>query len=263
MVAHGRESSGYPADMRIGRALAVAGAVALGVRIAHSRTQRFLHPDGRSFTGDLEVWGLGEQTGAALLDRPGRHPVTLRISRGAGTPPGYPDVLGVAVRIHGPVAGHRCDLLYSTAGRGRWLRHVPTPRRGFDTMYGTIVAYRTAAGRKIYLSVQPDLDGAPLGRSLESVVAAAAGDGAQLLLGAADGDASVRLFGRIRFGQELPAETDAELAFDPVRNAPPDLRPTGFIHASRAVAYRLGQRWRGARPADSNPAAVARTSAHE
>ncbi|MGA5302297.1 hypothetical protein ACPCHT_20380 [Nucisporomicrobium flavum] len=248
--------------MRIGRAVAAAGAVAVGVRIAHSRTRRFLHPDGRSFTGELEVWGLGAPAGAALLDRPGRHPVTLRISKGAGTPPGYPDVLGVAVRVHGPVAGHRCDLLFSTAGRGRWLRHVPTLRRSFDTVYGTIVAYRTATGRKLYLSVQPDLDGAALGRTLESVVAAADGDGAQLLLGAADGDAAVRLFGRVRFGQELAARADAELAFDPVRNAPRDLHPTGFIHASRAVAYRLGQKWRGARPADSNPAAVARTSAH-
>ena len=256
-------SSGTPALMRIGRALAAAGAVALGVRIAHSRTQRFLHPDGRSFTGELEVWGLGTPAGAGLLDRPGRHPVTLRISKGAGTPPGYPDVLGVAIRVHGPVAGHRCDLLYSTAGQGRRLRHVPTPRLGFDTTYGTIVSYRTGTGSKLYLSVQPDLDGVPLGRSLESVVAAAAGDGARLLLGAANGDTSVRLFGRVRFGQELPAETDAELAFDPVRNAPEDLHPTGFIHASRAVAYRLGQRWRGARPADSNPAAVTRTSAHK
>jgi hypothetical protein len=248
--------------MRFGRALVAAGVVAAGVRVARSRTRRFLHPDGRSFTGELEGWGLGAPSGAALLDRPGRHPVTLRISKGAGTPPAYPDVLGVALRVHGPVAGHRTDLLFSTAGRGRWLRHVPVPRRGFDTLYGTILAYRTGTGGKVYLSLQPDLDGRALGRTLESVSAAAAHDGARLMLGAADGAGATRLVGRVRFGQALPAATDAALAFDPVRNVPADLHPTGLIHGSRAFAYRIGQRWRGARPAARNPAAVTRTGTH-
>src|SRR5690348_326505 len=126
-------SPGMRPAMRLGRALLTAGVIAVGVRVVRSRTRRFLHPDGRSFTGELEIWGLPAPTGATLLDRPGRHPVTLRISKGAGTAPGRPDVLGVALRIHGPVAGRRADLLFSTAGRGRWLRHVPVPRRTFDT----------------------------------------------------------------------------------------------------------------------------------
>ncbi|PRY27658.1 hypothetical protein [Pseudosporangium ferrugineum] len=248
--------------MRIGRALVAAGVVAAGVRVAHSRTRRFLHPDGRSFTGELEVWGLGAPTGAALLDRPGRHPVTLRISRGAGTPPGYPDVLGVAVRVHGPVAGRRHDLLFSTAGRGRWTRHLPAPRFEFDTLYGSLLPYRTGTGRKLYLAVQPDLYARALGRTLESVVAAARHDGARLMLTAATGSGPLRPAGRIHFGQVLPAGIDAALAFDPVRNVPADLHPTGLIHASRAPAYRLGQRWRGARPAEPDQAAVARTATH-
>lgn len=243
--------------MRLGRALLAAGVIAAGVRVARSRTRRFLHPDGRSFTGDLEIWGLGTPAGAALLDRPGRHPVTLRISKGAGTPPTYPDVLGVALRVHGPVAGHRTDLLFSTAGRGRWLRHIPVPRRSFDSLYGTICPYRTGTGAKIHLSLQPDLDGRALGRTLESVTAASADDGARLMLGAADGAGATKLVGRV-----LPGAVDAAMAFDPVRNARADLHPTGFIHGSRAFAYRVGQRWRGARPAAPNPAAVARTNAH-
>ena len=57
-------------------------------------------------------------------------------------------------------------------------------------------------------------------------------------------------------------QQDAELAFDPVRNVPADLHPTGLIHGSRALAYPLSQRWRGARTARRNPAAVARTNLH-
>jgi hypothetical protein len=240
---------------------AAAVATAVAVRAAHSRDRRFLHPDGRSFTGDLEIWGALEPTGAGLLDRPGRHPVTLRISKGLGTRPGRADILGVALRVHGPVAGRRHDLLFSTAGRGRVLRHVPVPRRSFDTAYGSILPYRSGSGRTFHLGVQADPDGKALGRTLESVVAAAGHDGAGLLLALADGTA-VEVVGRVRFGAVLPATQDAALAFDPVRNVAPDLHPTGTVHGTRAFAYPLSQRWRGARTAAPNPAAVARTNLH-
>jgi hypothetical protein len=237
-----------------------AVATALGVRVARSRHRRSLHPDGRSFTGELQVWGLPAPIGSALTDRPGRYPVTVRISRGAGTRPGRPDVLGVAVRVHGPAYGQKRDLLYSTAGGGRILRHLPVPRRTFDARYGSILAYRTGAAAKVYLSVVPDPDGRPLGRTLESVVSAAAHDGAWLLLAVDGGDAEPRPFGRVTFGAELPPAGDAALAFDPVRHAPADLHPTGAIQGSRALAYRLSQLWRGARPADTDPAAARATA---
>lgn len=225
--------------------LAVAAAgTALAVRLARSRHRRFLHPDGRSFRGRVQVWGLSDPVGSALLDRPGEFAVTVRVSKGAGTRPGLPDVLGLAVRVHGPGA----DLLLSTAGRGRVLRHVPVPRSGFDTWYGSILAYRTGAGRKVYLSAEPDPDGTPWGRTLESVVAAAAHDGARLILFADD-----RPFARVTFGAALPTAADAALAFDPVRNATAGLHPTGVIHGVRTFAYRAGQRWRGARPANAQP----------
>jgi hypothetical protein len=248
--------------MKIAATLTAATvAAAVAVRVARSRDRRFLHPDGRSFTGDLEVWGAREPTGASLLDRAGRHPVTLRISKGIGTRPGAADILGVAVRVHGPLGGRRHDLLFSTAGRGRVLRHVPVPRRSFDTTYGSILPYRSGSGRTFHLGVEADPDNGPLGRTLESVVATARHDGATLLLTLADG-AAVEVVGRLRFGVALTPTEEAALAFDPVRNVPADLHPTGTVHGSRAPAYRLSQRWRGARPAAPNPAAVARTNLH-
>jgi hypothetical protein len=242
---------------------AVAGAAAagiagaLGVRLARGR--RVLHPDGRSFTGTLDVWGLG-RTGSALIDRPGRYPVTVRISKGGGTRPGRPDVLGVALRVHGPAAGAKRDLLYSTAGRGRLLRHVPTPRRSFDTRYGSIQFYRTGSGARLYLVAEADPAAQGFGRTLESVCAAAAHGGA-LLLGVAGRDGRARHFGRVTFAAALPASADAALAFDPVRHATPDLHPSGTVHGLRGLSYPVAQRWRGARPAPADPAAVARTAA--
>jgi len=174
-----------------------------------------------------------------------------------GTRPGRADVLGVAIRVHGPVCGHKCDLLFSTAGRGRWSRHVPVPRRTFDTWYGTILPYRTGSGRKLYLSAEADPAGRALGRTLESVCTAAEHDDARLILAADD-----EPFGAVVFGAPLPAAMDAVLAFDPVRNAGEDLHPTGTIHGLRAFAYRLSQRWRGVRPAAADPGAVAGTVTH-
>lgn len=240
--------------------LGAAGAAALGVRIAHSRTRRFLHPVGRSFAGELEVWGApAGRTGARLLDRPGRHAVTLRISKGGGTPAGWPDVLGLAVRVPGTPPDGPSDLLLSTAGSGHLARHLPVPRRSFDTRYGSILAYRTggADGRKVYLAAMPDPDGAPLGDTLDTVAAAARSGGGRLLLAVVDDD--VQPFGRLTLGAELSAQDDADLAFDPVRHTAADLHPTGLIHASRAAAYRWSQRWRRTRPAAPDGSAVRRT----
>jgi hypothetical protein len=239
--------------------LAAGGAAALGVRLAHSRHRRLLHPDGRSFTGELQVEGLDEPVGSRLIDRPGRYPVTVRLSKGAGTPPGHRDILGLAIRVHD--AGDDRDLLLSTAGAGRLTSHLPIPRDTFDTRYGSIIAYRTGSGRKVHLAAGPDPDRKRLGRTLESVVAATATHRAGLLL-YADYDGTSRIFGRMSFGAALPPAVDAGLAFDPVRHSSPDLHPSGTVHGLRALAYRFSQRWRGVQPAPADPVAVARTAGH-
>lgn len=232
--------------MKVTTLAGAAVLTAVGVRVVRSRHRRFLHPDGRSFTGEMVLWYGGP---------PLRRTVTVRISKGAGTRPGRADVLGVAVRVHGP---DTADLLLSTAGTGRLTRHVPMPRRSFDTVYGSILPYRTDDGHKVYLAAEPDPDGPPLGDSLESVTAAAA-RGARLLLHTVE-DAQKALIGRIDLGGPLPADVDAALAFDPVRNAPAALHPTGLVHGSRAWAYRLSQRWRHAHPAPAAPDRIARTA---
>jgi hypothetical protein len=231
------------------KAVVVAAiSAAVIVRVARSRHQRFLHPAGRSFTGELEVWGTAQTEGADLIDRKGRHPAIVRISKGLGTRGGRADIRGLVVRLPGE---RPLDLLLSTSGEGRFTRHLPAPRRTFDTFYGSILAYRTGTGRKIYLAARPD-PGTPLGRSLASIVSG------RVTLYAGD-----RPFGRLTFDEPLTTGVDAALAFDPIRNTAPDLHPTGTIHGTRALAYRLSQRWRGVPPAAPAPEAVGRTMAHD
>lgn len=249
--------------MRSSTVLLLGAAAALGVRVVRSRHRRFLHPAGVSGTGELEIWGAPRRTGSVLLDTPARHPVTVRISKGGGTPGAWPDVLGLAVRVPGADPGAPLDLLLSTAGRGRLTRHLPAPRRGFDTRYGSILAYRTGGPPvgTVYLTAVVDPDGAALGDTLDQVAAAVSGGRCRLLL-CVDGEPGPVPVGRITLRTLLPARQDAALAFDPVRHTTRDLHPTGLVHASRAWAYRCGQRWRGATPAAPDPAAVRRTAAH-
>lgn len=226
--------------MRSGRrarwatAAAATAAVATGVRLARSRHRRSLHPRGRSFAGELRTYGTGHPLGAALLDQEATYPVTLRVSKAIGTRGDRPDVRGLAIRVHLP--GRDFDLLLDSTGRR--LRRIPLLRRTFNTTYGTLTSYRTGYGRKVYLRAGPDPDHT----------------GGFVL------DAG-RPFAELTVGRPLSPGADAALAFDPVRNALPDLHPTGLVHAARAFAYRWSQRWRGAAPAHPNPDAVKSTAA--
>ncbi|MGI5215822.1 phosphodiesterase [Plantactinospora sp. CA-290183] len=206
----------------------MTGRPPLGRIISRLRGGRLLHPRGRSFCGEIELWG---PFAAHLAGGPGRWPATVRLSRGTPTPEGWPDLLGLAVRIHrhaDPV-----DLLVSSAGRLPLLRHLPTPRRDFGGPYTSILSYRLY-GRRVYLAALPER---PLGTSLDQVTSIATGGGAGLRLAVASVAGRWRQFGRISFGEPAPDEVDAALAFDPIGNRPDDLRTVGLIQRMRVATY--------------------------
>lgn len=118
-----------------------------------SRHRRLLHPDGRSFTGELQVDGLDVPIGWGLIGRSGRYPVTVRLFKGVGTRPGRRDIRGVAIRVDDSGSGP--DLLLSSTGNGRLTSHLPLPRSSFDTRYTSITALSHGFG----------LQGASRGRS--------------------------------------------------------------------------------------------------
>ncbi|MEO3923675.1 hypothetical protein ABGB07_07420 [Micromonosporaceae bacterium B7E4] len=164
----------------------------------------------------------------------------MRLSRGTPTPEGWPDLLGLAVRLH--VAGGPFDLLLSSTGRPPLLRHLPVPRRDFAGPYGSLLAYRFD-GRRTYLLARADR---PLGSSLDEVAEVAARDEARLELLAAGVRGPWRAFGRVVFGTRLPAGLDAALAFDPDGRRGSELRPRGLLQRLRVVSYAASQRGRDA-----------------
>ncbi|MEV5211870.1 phosphodiesterase [Micromonospora sp. NPDC053740] len=227
-----------------------AGRVATAVERASSalgrlRRGRLLHPAGRSFVGETVIWGTpGPPSGVALLDQPGRYRTTVRLSKGTPTPGSWPDVLGLALRLHHD-DGRPFDLLVSSSGAAPGLRNLPLPRRRFTGTYSTITCYR-AGRRRLWLAVLADPDSVDLGRSLATAVAATRTDTPRLVLAVASAVGPWRLVGQVSLGAQLSAEEDAALAFDPVRNLPPELRVAGPLAWLRDQTYRGSRRARGA-----------------
>jgi hypothetical protein len=192
--------------------------------LARLRHARVMHPRGRSFSGELAVRPRGRPFGAGLLDRPARYRATVRLSKGTPTPRGWPDVLGLAVRVH-TRRGPR-DLLLSSSQPRPLLRHLFLPRRRVKGFYGSLAAYRTRRHGRLFLGAALDA-----GRR-EATLMAATRFGRW------------RPFARLRLGRELSRRLDARLAFDPIGHTAPDLRPVGMIQRLRGPVYRGSQRGR-------------------
>ncbi|MCX5067192.1 phosphodiesterase [Micromonospora lupini] len=234
---------GPPARRRAGPA--ASGVERASAALGRLRRGRLLHPAGRSFAAEVTMWGTpGPPTGVALLDDPGRYAAVVRLSRGTPTPDGWPDVLGLAVRVHLDT-GRTFDLLVSSSGAAPVLRNLPLPRRGFTGTYTTIMGYRTAR-RRLWLAALADPDAVDLGRGLAAVAAAARADAPRLVLAVASAVGRWRPVGQVTIGAQLDAREDAALAFDPVRNLPPDLRAAGPLAWLREQTYRGSRRARGA-----------------
>jgi hypothetical protein len=232
-----------PTSRRAARAAtAVERAAAALTRL---RRGRLLHPAGRSFTGEVLIWGTpGPPTGVRLLDDPGRYRATVRFSKGVPTPGGWPDVLGLAVRVH-TEAGPRFDLLVSSSGAAPLLRNVPLPRRRFTGTYSTIMCYRVGR-RRLWLAALADPDSVDLGRSLADLAAATRAEAPRVVLAVASAVGPWRPVGQVSVGDQLSAREDAALAFDPIGNLPPELRAAGPLTWLRDQTYRGSRRARGA-----------------
>jgi hypothetical protein len=204
-------------------------------RVAAARRARALHPRGRTYHATVMTCGGGGY-GVDLLDHGAVYPALARLSRGAGLPGGWPDVLGVAVRVWdagGP--GADLDLLASTvAGTAPVARHVPWPRRRARSPYTTIAGYGTRLGRR-YFAVLPDPDAPPL---------ADPGVPARFRLAVASASGNWWVFGRLALTRPAPDGLDAAVAFDPVVRTVQGLRPQGWLWRLRAAAYEGSRRGR-------------------
>ncbi len=215
------------------RPAAVAGAagrlVAIPVAaVARLRHGKPMHPRGAVFDGVLRRDGSVPAWGVPWLDEPSTDRVVVRLSRGAGLPDALPDLLGLAVRLAGPV-----DLLLSSTGKGPLTRWVPVLRRDAAVPYTSLMGYRTTAGT-VRLAALPSAPHAPSDPA--GLADAVRRRGLQFTVAASRGRGPWRPFGRL----ELTAPQqplDPDVRFDAVQHTPPGLTADGPMARFRAPAY--------------------------
>ncbi|MFT7841678.1 hypothetical protein Q5530_36555 [Saccharothrix sp. BKS2] len=194
--------------------------------LASARGARAVHPRGRWFTGTMTT------TFDPALPLPeGRTEVVGRLSKGAGTAAGVPDVLGLAFRLPGP-----WDVLLSTS----LARVLPRPARTWSSArYGSITPFRWRGGLA-WLAAVPD-PGQTASASLDDLPGEL---GFTLEVGG-----PWRPVGRLVV-RPLPVD-DEQPPLDPVRNRPPGLELAPALLARlRERAYRGSRR---GRPAEQDP----------
>jgi hypothetical protein len=222
-----------------GRAVAVPLAALTGLR-----GDKPMHPRGALFTGALHRTGPPRPWGVAWLDDRRTDRVLVRMSRGAGLPEPWPDLLGLAVRVPGGGPdGRPVDLLLSSAGRGRWTRLLPVLRRDAATAYSSIMSYRSAVG-PVRLAALPEGGGAPS----DPAPLAATVDRRDLrfTLAAALEGGAWEPFARLTVAAPV-RPVDPEVHVDAVLHAPPGLRADGPMARFRRPAYAAARRVRAAR----------------
>ncbi|GGU25136.1 phosphodiesterase [Streptomyces lavendofoliae] len=225
-------------------------------RLARRRSAPALHPRGLVCAGVLDVPGTGggARWGVPFLDQVGEYAVTLRWSRAAGLPARWPDGLGLALRVRdagGPDIP--LDLLMTSSGTGRLLRHLPLPRRdALGGPYSTLLAYRTGDRERV-IAAFPAREGRTGVPGHPDALRRALDRGPlRLRLCAAAPHEPWRTFATLTVRGPESHPRAAVPAYDPYLHALPGLRPTHRLRDLRTAAYSGSRHGRDAVLADGH-----------
>jgi hypothetical protein len=218
-----------------------------------------MHDRGRTFTG--EFVGVAHRVDGWPLPPGTTRPVLARLSKGAGTRGGRPDILGLAIRLAGP-GGEPWDLTLSSCGRSLLGRVLPLPARAWSTTwYGTLATYHDGQHTWQLLAALPP--STPDGRGPGTLDRRAGLHDLVTALPLRFGLALVsrrgrgRVVGHLLLDRPLPV-TAPQPAFDSVLHLPAGLqmRPA-WLARLRRHAYRGSRQGRGAPGASASAATPA------
>lgn len=200
------------------------------------RPRRPIHPQGVLLTGTLERMGGGAPSGIDFLDTTGTTRVTARLSRSLGVPISWPDIIGLAVRLHTD-DGDGDVLLASTGWRVpdrlalTWHRTVGAAR------LTSLMPYRGLKGAVLLGAKTTGADPGAPGRFRPDAEW-------ELDLFWASPRGPWRRFGSLRLVPELSAEgrvQDTALRFDPLLNVLPSAGTYEWTRRLREHSYRLAR----------------------
>lgn len=212
-----------------------------------------LHARGQSYRATLRIDSPLRAVPVRLLAERGVHPCIVRLSRAVGTPDGWWDIGGLALRVEGAGPGHRpADLLFASTGLGSRSRHLLRPtRRPLAEPMTTLLPVRAGPASVLFL-VRPL--GAGHGhhhrptehpRSFELAASLDAGPWTPV--------------GIVELG---PGMTAVSPRFDPLLERLDGTVPPPWVTALREPAYaaarRLSRRETARTPGESSPAAYSR-----
>jgi hypothetical protein len=121
------------------------------------RPDRPIHPSGVALAGTIERLPGSPGSGILWVDSPGVDRVSARLSRSVGTPPGWPDIIGLALRIS-TESGPADVLLASTpmSWPGRLL--LTAHRDAASSKLTSLMPYKGARG-PVLLAASTDRPG--------------------------------------------------------------------------------------------------------
>jgi hypothetical protein len=174
--------------------------------------------------------------GVPLLAAGAAHDTVVRFSRGLGLPRGWPEFLGLALRIR-----ETQDLLLASSSPSPLARMVPLPARSFfGTTLSSLLPF-DAGDRVVFVGAL--VHGAPTGDDDQLTELANSPGPVTATLALAELGGRWRPFGALEVGERLPDVESRALRFDPWRCAG-GLVPHGWINRLRAPAYRGSRRGR-------------------
>lgn len=215
---------------------------------ARLRGAKPLHPRGVVLRASISRHGAPTRWGVPWLDSPGEDVGVARLSRSVGMPPGWPDVMGLAIRFGGADRALH-DLVIAGTGSGPLSRFVFAPQVQFATTYSSVMPYRTPLGPAVlgaFATGDRLLPGDPDEAARET-----AREPLVLSLKVASPTGPWRTFGTLSLGGAATETLDPRLAVDPVLRPLPDgLALTGPLARVRSVSYRYARSGRGATAED-------------
>ena len=198
------------------------------------RGSRIFHPQGMAYRGVVRVDDGVE--GVPLLAAGSAHDVVVRFSRGLGLPRGWPEFLGLALRI-----GDEQDVLLASSSPSPLVRMVPLPARSFfGTTLSSLLPF-DAGPRVVFVGAVAH--GAPTGDDDQLTELENSPGPVTATLALAELGGRWRPFGTLEVGEQLSDAESRALRFDAWRCGG-GLVPHGWINRLRAPAYGGSRRGR-------------------
>jgi hypothetical protein len=203
------------------------------------RPDRPIHPAGVALTGTIEKPPGTPGSGILWIDSAGTDAVSARLSRSLGTPRGWPDVLGLALRVTTPTGP--ADVLLASTGMswpGRLI--LMAHRHASSSKLTSLMPYKGFRG-PVLLAARPDAGGKDLPAAADAFRRALATGTWTLGLYYARPTGRWVRFGTIALRLD-PGKADLSTRFDPLRNTLPGAGTYGWAGRLREPSYEAARR---------------------